>query len=83
MKLFKFYPNDYCRMYVVGKDIPEILRQREELFIQYLTDDSSWIDVDDPDEDEIEYIEEKRGIFYEGLKKIRELPDGVAIDSHY
>lgn len=81
MKLFMFYPNDFCRMYVIGRDVRHVISRTEELFIQYLKEENPWIDIDDPDE--IEYIEEKRDIFYEGLTKIRELPDGIAIDNHY
>lgn len=81
MKLFKFYPNDYCRMYVTGRDVSDVILRTEELFVQYLKDENPWIDLEDLDE--LDYIEDKRREFLLGLSNINEVTDGVAIDSHY
>lgn len=81
MKLFKFYPNEFCRMYVVGKDIPNILQRREELFLKFIEEECPWIDS--AESDDMEYIETRRADFDKGLYKIVEVQDGMAIDSHY
>ena len=82
MKLFMFYPNDYCRMYLTASDIEEVRERAEELFLMYMTKEySSWLDIDDPDE--TFYIEEKRIPFMNGIKNVREIESGVVIDSHY
>ena len=82
MKLFMFYPNDYCRMYVVASNIEEVQERAEELFMTYINEQyNSWLDVDDPDEDY--YIQEKRTDFMAGINKTREIESGVVIDSHY
>ena len=81
MKLFMFYPNDYCRMYLVASNIEEVRERAEELFVTYMTNECSWLDVGDPDE--AYYIQEKRTAFMAGIKKIREIESGVVIDSHY
>jgi SMC interacting uncharacterized protein involved in chromosome segregation len=82
MRLFMFYPNDYCRMYVVASNIEEVRERAEELFLTYMTEQyNSWLDVDDPDEDC--YIQEKRADFMAGINNTREIESGVVIDSHY
>ena len=82
MKLFMFYPNDYCRMYLVASNIEEVRERAEELFMTYINEQySSWLDVDDPDEDY--YIQEKRTDFMAGINNTREIESGVVIDSHY
>jgi hypothetical protein len=82
MKLFMFYPNDYCRMYVVASNIEEVQERAEELFLIYMKEQyDSWLDVDDPDEDY--YVQEKRTDFMAGINNTREIESGVVIDSHY
>lgn len=81
MKLFKFYPNEFRRMYVIGLSLEEVQTRAEELFEKYMKSNYSWLDLDDPDE--ADYIEEQKEKFTEGLSKLKELPSGVAIDSHY
>ena len=82
MKLFMFYPNDYCRMYLVASNIEEVRERAEELFMTYINEQyNSWLDVDDPDEDY--YIQEKRTDFMAGINNTREIESGVVIDSHY
>jgi SMC interacting uncharacterized protein involved in chromosome segregation len=81
MKLFKFYPNEFCRMYVIGNSLEEVQSRVDELFGQYMKDNYSWLDLDDPDE--ADYIEELKETFTKGLQKLEELPSGIAIDSHY
>jgi hypothetical protein len=81
MKLFKFYPNEFCRMYVIGNSLEEVQSRVDELFIMYMKTSYDWLDVDDPDE--FEYIEEKREEFLRGLLKAREMSNGIAVDSHY
>jgi hypothetical protein len=81
MKLFMFYPNDYCRMYLVASNIEEVRERAEELFLTYMTEQYSWLDVDDPDD--ADYIQEKRTAFMAGINNTREIESGVVIDSHY
>jgi len=81
MKLFMFYPNDYCRMYAVASNIEEVQERAEELFVTYMTNKYSWLDVDDPDE--AYYIQEKRTAFMAGINNTREIESGVVIDSRY
>jgi hypothetical protein len=82
MNLFMFYPNDYCRMYVVASNIEEVQERAEELFLTYMKEQyDSWLDVDDPDEDY--YVQEKRTDFMAGINNTREIESGVVIDSHY
>lgn len=81
MKLFMFYPNDYCRMYLVASNIEEVRERVEELFVTYMTNECSWLDVDDPDE--AYYIQEKRTAFMAGINNTREIESGVVIDSRY
>ena len=81
MKLFKFYPNDFCRMYVMGKSKEEVQSRADELFNQYMKNNYSWVELNDPDE--AYYIEEQLQDFEAGLAKLIELPLGMAIDSHY
>jgi hypothetical protein len=81
MKLFMFYPNDYCRMYLVASNIEEVRERAEELFLTYMTEQYSWLGVDDPDD--ADYIQEKRTDFIAGINNTREIESGVVIDSHY
>ena len=82
MKLFMFYPNDYCRMYVLARDKDHVCKMYGLLFDKYFKMEySGWIDPDD--EDEQDYIEQKRERFFEGLSKAEEVTDGIAIDAHY
>ena len=75
-----FYPNDYCRMYVIGRNKDDIISISNKLFEKYMKAEYfHWLD----DPDELDFIEEKRQEFTEGLSKAEEVPDGVAIDSHY
>jgi len=78
MKLFMFYPYEFCRMYVIGLSEEDVLSRSEELFQAYMSSEYSWYDKDDD-----EYIQEKRVDFIEGIAKIKEMTDGFAIDSHY
>ena len=72
MKLFKFFPNEFCRCYLVADSIDDVIGRKEQLFREYLKDDNPWTDPDDPDE--FFYIEDKRKDFYEGLEKSQRDP---------
>ncbi len=78
MKLFKFYPQDFCRMYVIDVSTENVLSRSEELFQSYKSEHYLYHDEDDE-----EYIQEKRDIFMKGIAKIEEITNGFAIDSHY
>ena len=81
MKLFMFYPNGFCRCYIVASSIEDVMAKKEQLFFDYIRDDNPWIDLGDPDE--LLYIEDKRKQFYQGLEKTKEIPQGFVFDSHY
>jgi hypothetical protein len=81
MKLFKFYPNVFCRMYVVGNSKEEILSRKDEIFDHYVKTNCLYIDFNDPDD--LYFLDEKKEEFEEGIQKLEELPSGIAIDSHY
>lgn len=81
MKLFKFYPNVFCRMYAVGISKEEILSRKDEIFDYYIKTNCAYIDPNDPDD--FYYIEEKKEEFEEGIQKLEEMAFGMAVDSHY
>lgn len=81
MKLFMFYPNDHCRMYLVALNVEEVQERAEELFLTYMKEQYFFLDFSDPEDDY--YIQEKRTDFMTGIEKAREIESGVVIDSHY
>ncbi len=69
-------------MYVLARDKDHVSEMYGILFGNYFKMEySGWIDPDD--EDEQYYIEQKRERFLEGISKVEEVPDGIAIDAHY
>jgi hypothetical protein len=36
MKLFKFYPNEFCRVYVMAETKEELVSRADELFRMYI-----------------------------------------------
>lgn len=78
LKLFRFYPNNYCRMYVLGESKEDVLGRQEELFRIYVAEVFPW--CDDTDD---EYLQDKYNEFIEGIQYVLEVPSGVAVDSHY
>ena len=81
MKLYKFYPEDYKRMYVIGTSARDIIDRGNQLFDIFIKSEYEWIDVDDPDE--AAYMEEKRETFNKGLTDVEEVVAGAVVDSHY
>ena len=81
MKLFRFYPTDYVRIYVLAENNEQLSARADELFDLYFREHYSWVDMSDPEEKD--YIEEKRPEFVIGLVGAQECPAGFAIDSHY
>lgn len=81
MKLFVFFPNDYCRMYILGESQEDLESRADELFLAYMKDQYSYYDLDDVDD--TDEINDKKQYFLCGLEKAKELPGGIAIDSHY
>lgn len=81
MKLFVFFPNDYCRIYVLGESHEELQARADELFLAYMKDQYSYYDLNDVDD--TDEINDKKQYFFRGLEKAKELPGGIAIDSHY
>lgn len=77
MKLFMFYPNDYCRMYVLVENLEELQARADELFLEYMKRDYLDIILD------IDEINDKKQYFLRGLEVSKELINGIAIDSHY
>lgn len=81
MKLFVFFPNDYCRMYVLGESYEELQARADELFLAYIKDQYSYYDLNDVDD--TDEINDKKQHFLRGLQKVKEHPGGIAVDSHY
>ena len=81
MKMFMFYPNDFCRCYLIASSKEDVISRKDQLFRDYMKDDNPWVDLDDPDDQF--YIEDKRIHFYKGIEKVKEIPRGFKFDSHY
>jgi hypothetical protein len=76
-----FYPNDFCRCYLIAPSKEDVIARKDQLFRDYIKDDNPWIDLDDPDDQF--YIEDKKVNFYEGIEKVKEIPEGFKFDTHY
>jgi len=79
-----FYPNPYCRLYTLGKSTDDILSRPDELFNSYIKKNYGYLTYDQTmDADDLEYIQDLQDVFMAGILELKELPDRIAIDSHY
>lgn len=82
MKLFKFHPTPFLRIYMIANSEDEVLKNSKKLFDEYVAEYYDWIEFDNPyDRDELEQIHEN---FMNGLKTtLTESETNFFVDAHY
>lgn len=82
MKLFKFYPGPFIRIYTIANSPEDIFSKKDKLFDEFIAEHYDWIDLNDPfDQDDLEKIRED---FMNGLKNtLEESKSHMFIDAHY
>jgi adenine C2-methylase RlmN of 23S rRNA A2503 and tRNA A37 len=84
MKLFKFEPTRFVRMYAMATDINDLIKNADELFEKFHRNHYDYLfDYDGNffDEDDVRYKEEAKNTFMENIKDAEEAD--FFIDAHY
>lgn len=79
MRLFKFYPRKFSRMYVIASDETEVIARKHELFDSFMKSywGEDYVEFHDADE-----IADCLSMFEEGLSNI-EGHESHMVDNHY
>lgn len=81
MQLYRFYPTDFVRQYVVAKDADHLSQLKGVLFADFLRATREWL-VDSDDPDDVATVDEMREKFALALSKAEAQPI-TFIDENY
>ena len=82
MKMFQIYPTDFIRIYVMAKDMDDLISKQDEIFDKFHKQCYDWCYTDDDlDNIELTDYEYRKEKFLENIKKAVE--SDFFVDAHY